>query len=383
MASRTVRDLAESIQRIAPPELAESWDNVGLLVGRADRALEGPVVLTIDLTEAVLTEAIGAKAAAIVAYHPPVWEPLRRLSGASVRGRILLGAIEAGIAILSPHTALDAVSGGVTDWLCEGISGGEPGRIAGDCRALRPHTRRDESREVKLVTFVPGDHLDAVRKALASAGAGIIGEYQVCSFASAGTGTFLGGKNTKPAVGEAGRLESVAEFRLEMVCSKAAVPLALETLRRFHPYEEPAVDVYELLGLPERHAGAGRRLVLDRPATLAEIARRLKDHLGVSMVKVAQAPGQSGELSRVGVCPGSGASLAEDALADGCEVFITGEMKHHEVLGALQAGMSVILGGHTNTERGYLPRLGAQIERLLPGVRTIVSREDRGLFEAL
>src|SRR5690606_27066841 len=107
-------------------------------------------------------------------------------------------------------------------------------------------------------------------KALASAGAGIIGKYQVCSFAAPGLGTFFGGEGASPTTGQAGRLENVPEVRLEMVCSKAALALAMETLERFHPYEEPAVDVYELVGRPLRHAGAGRRLSLDQPATLAE-----------------------------------------------------------------------------------------------------------------
>ncbi|MCA9298757.1 MAG: Nif3-like dinuclear metal center hexameric protein, partial [Phycisphaerales bacterium] len=145
----TVQDLVDAVEAFAPPSFAESWDRVGLHVGRLGAPLDGPVMLAIDLTEGVLDEAIEAGAGAIVAYHPPIWTPIDRLTDDSAKGRILLRAVEAGIAIYSPHTALDAAPGGVTDWLCEGICGGT---LQGDCRALVSHTGKAR---VKVVTFVP------------------------------------------------------------------------------------------------------------------------------------------------------------------------------------------------------------------------------------
>src|SRR5262249_16907459 len=156
------------------------------------------------------------------------------------------------------------------------------------------------------------------------------------------------GDESSPTVGAKGRLESVAEHRLEMVCSRAALPLAIETLRRFHPYEEPAVDVYELVARPQRQGGPGRRLTLDQPAAMPELCVRLKRHLGITMVKLARA-GEDRPVKRIGVCAGSGSDLATLARAEGCEIYVTGEMTHHEVLAQLNEGMSVILAGHTNT----------------------------------
>lgn len=372
-----IADLCRAMQSIAPLKLAESWDNVGLLVGSSERELAGPALLTIDLTERVLAEAVAAKASAIVSYHPPLWEPFKRITSDTPRGRIVLGAIEHGIAIYSPHTALDAAVGGVTDWLCEGLSGGSEGKIAGDSRALTPHLRREDSQQVKVVTFVPEKDLEQVRNALASAGAGIIGHYKVCSFATPGEGTFLGDESTLPTVGQSGRLERAHELRLEMVCSRSALPTAMEILDQFHPYEEPAVDIYDLQPRPDRRAGPGRRIILDQPATLATLAERLKKHLGIAVVNIAGVSEKDVPLHHVGVCPGSGASLANAARADDCQVFVTGEMKHHEVLEALNSGMSLILAGHTNTERGYLPRLGRRLEAELPGLKAVVSRADR------
>lgn len=378
-ANARVSDLVAAMGEIAPLEYAEPWDRVGLLVGRASRELTGPVLLTIDLTERVLAEAEVLKAGAVLAYHPLIWDPLKRITEATPAERIVLRAAELGLAVYCPHTALDAVPGGICDWLCEGLSGGE-GRIAGDCRALIPHKHTDDTQEVKIVTFVPGDKAEEVRNALATAGAGIVGGYKVCSFSSSGTGTFFGGEGTQPIVGQAGRLESVPEVRLEMVCSKAALALAIETLDRFHPYETPALDVYDLAPKPMRHFGPGRRLTLDQPTTVAELGRRLKKWLGKSTVRIADA-GHSGPVKTIGVCPGSGNQLSSAARNEKCDVYVTGEMSHHDVLACLHAGMSVVLGEHTGTERGYLPRLAKSLAQRVPGIRTVVSEVDRDPLE--
>lgn len=382
-----IADLADIMQRLAPLEYAEDWDKVGLLVGDRSRALAGPVLLTIDLTERVLSEAIALRAGAIIAYHPPIFEPLSRITDATPRQRVILRSLESNIAIYSPHTALDAIPGGVTDWLCEGLSGSSTSdsatqvKIKGDCRALAAHAHLPDTQQVKIVTFVAEKDADRVREALASAGAGLIGGYHLCSFNVAGIGTFIGGANTKPTVGTAGQLEKVQEVRIEMVCAKAALALAMEMVRRFHPYEEPAIDVYELLPQPRRSTGAGRRLVLDHPATVAELAQRLKTFIKRDRVRYALAdPAHDSPVTHIGVVPGAGESLSKLARSEGCQVFVTGEMRHHEVLGALNAGMSVILGGHTSTERGYLPRLRLALQSAAPELSVRISDADRDVL---
>ncbi|MBC7835389.1 MAG: Nif3-like dinuclear metal center hexameric protein [Phycisphaerales bacterium] len=383
----TTRDLAAAMQSIAPLELAESWDNVGLLAGSWSRPLAGPVILTIDLTPAVATEALALKASAIIAYHPPIFDPLTRLTDeCGTKQAALLHVIQSGIAVYCPHTALDAAAGGVTDWLADGLMD-RKGIIKADRRALSPDIRKRTTEELKIVTFVPADHEQRVRDGLASAGAGMVGNYTLCSFAMSGVGTFIGGEGSMPSVGVPGQLETVREVRLEMVCARRALALAVETLRQFHPYEEPSIDVYELVGQPRRALGAGRRLVLDQPATIEKLADRLKSHLGIEKVQVARGipcssrpsmtPHAPNEASVVGICPGAGSALVPLALAEGCEVFVTGEMKHHEVLAATGEGLSVILAGHTTTERGYLPNLAERLGELLPGIKVIFSREDR------
>lgn len=368
-----VADLVRVMETIAPPSFAEPWDKVGLHIGRLRSPLRSPVLLTIDLNESVMAEAERANAGAIVAYHPPIWEAMKSLTDRTPKERVLLRAAEMGMAVYSPHTALDAVPGGMTDWLCEGFS--ETGKVPGDCRALKSHAARPATAEVKVVTFVPLSDADKVRNALATAGAGIIGAYTVCSFAAPGTGTFLGDETSHPSVGRRGVLESVSELRLEMVCSKAALPLAIETLRQFHPYEEPPIDVYELVAKPNRGIGSGRRVTLDHPTPIRVLAERLKKHIGRSVVRVATTDLDK-PVSVIGVCCGAGAELAGVASGEGCELFVTGEMRHHEITACLDRGLSILLGEHTSTERGYLPRLATRIESQLPGIACIVSKSD-------
>lgn len=375
-----VQDLMDVMERLAPLKFAEPWDKVGLQLGVSSRSIGGPVMLTIDLTEDVLDEALSKRAGAIVAYHPPLWTPLTALTDATHTERIIRGAAEAGIAIYTPHTALDAAPGGVTDWLCEGIGSprgeSKPGVIAGDCRALSPATGGDSHREVKVITFVPKDQVDHVRNALGTAGAGGIGNYKLCSFTTAGQGTFFPGDGTNPAIGTPGKLERVDEVRIEMVCAKRSLPLVIETLKHFHPYEEPAYDIVELVPEPLRRVGSGRRLVLDQPATMGDLIDRLKVHLDRSRMRYALS-GDDRPFRTIGVVPGSGASLVELARKEGCDVFITGEMTHHEIIAARQSGISVLLAGHTNTERGYLSRLQSRLEELCPEMQSMISERDR------
>lgn len=361
--------LVAAIERLAAPSLAESWDNVGLLAGSRDDPINGPALLTIDLTASVMDEAERIGAGAIIAYHPVIFSPIKRLTGDDAKQRLVLRAIRAGMPIYSPHTAIDAAPGGLNDWLAEGLG-------SGDCRALEAHA--DSVARVKIVTFVPREHLEQVRNALASTGAGRIGKYEICSFAAPGTGTFLGGEGSNPAIGSAGELESVDELRLEMICPKSSTALAIETLRSLHPYEEPAIDVYELAPLPFRRAGSGRRVTLDQPVMFSALLDRVKAHLGVERVKFAVPWSEPDRPVRsAGVCAGAGQSLLGAAAQQDCDVFLTGEMRHHEILSALERGIAVVLAGHTNTERGYLPRFAKRLAEAEPGINFVVSEADR------
>jgi dinuclear metal center YbgI/SA1388 family protein len=327
------------------------------------------VLLTIDLTPDVAAEAIEAKAGAVIAYHPPIFAALKRLVARSPQGSVVPRMIESGIAIYSPHTALDNAPGMLTDWLIDQCG------AVGERAALVPAPAADAMcKVVVFVPVVPGDVIERVRAAMASSGAGVIGNYESCSFASAGRGSFRGNEASRPAVGRAGELESVEELRLEMVCPAAMVEAVIAAVRSVHPYEEPAFDVYPLAGRTERRAGGGRVAMLNSPTALADITGRLKQRLGIAAVQVAEA---RSTVSRIACVPGSGAALVSAAIAAGADCFVTGEMKHHEVLAALDGGCSVILAGHTETERPYLKVLCERLVSMGLGARFMVSARDR------
>ncbi|MHC4975554.1 MAG: Nif3-like dinuclear metal center hexameric protein [Planctomycetota bacterium] len=377
-----IRTLLEAMESIAPLWYAEDWDNVGLLIGEPDDPCDGPILFTIDCTHDVVAEACDLGASMIVSYHPPIFGPLKRIAGPDERARVVLQACRAGLCVYSPHTALDATKGGVTDWLCNTLGPSASGDATfGDRRAIEPLGECAPSERCKIVTFVPEEAVDRIRDAMASAGAGRIGEYELCSFRVGGTGSFRSTGDARPTGGRAGVLEHVPEMRLEMVCAKKNLALAGEMLRQFHPYEEPAWEIYSLMDRPNRSRGAGRLVTLDQSVTTHELAMRVKSALGVDAVKLASVSDEP--VQRIGVCPGSGASLLDGAIAAGCTMFLTGEMRHHEVLEAIERGCSVLLAGHTNSERGFLPEYAARVKELVPDAETVVSTSDRTLFHTL
>jgi len=347
--------LLDVLRGLAPEPLAESWDKVGLHVGDPEVEVR-QAMLCIDLTEPVLAEAIDRGCELIVAYHPPIFAPLTAVTTLGVKERIVHTAIRHGLAIYSPHTALDAASGGVTDWLLDALE-------LADRRPIQP-SESAASEEVKLVVFVPAENAGDLRTALSQAGAGVIGDYHECSYVLEGFGTFKGGERTNPAVGQKGQLERVAELRLEMVCPKARLAEAVDTIWRVHPYEEPAYDILPLVPPKQTRVttGAGRMATLQPAMALSDLTQRFKQHLGVAHLSVA-APANLTHVQRLGVCPGAGGSLLESLPAGSLDAFLTGEMRHHDILSAVATGTAVLLAGHSETERPYLPVYRDRLQR--------------------
>lgn len=358
------------LKQIAPERLAESWDKVGLHVGDPEQKVSR-ALLCIDMTEAVVAEAVKKRCQLIVAYHPPIFDPLKRMTadGPWTQRRIWQ-ATRAGLAVYSPHTALDAVRGGTNDWLCDGL-----GKASFRGSIGSEFERRYGQ---KVVVYVPRDDAEKVRSAMAEAGAGGIGNYSDCSFNVDGIGTFYPELGSNPTIGEHHKLERVEETRIEMICDHGAglTGRVLRAIREAHPYEEPAIDVFDLADnylAEDEEQGAGRVVFLKQPITPATLASRVKKRLGVKHVKLAAAEPfvgtdpdlYPGKLSSVAVCVGSGGSLFEKY--PGADAYVTGEMQHHQVLDLVQQGRVVLLAGHTNTERPYLPTYRERLIETIEG----------------
>jgi len=360
-------DLLRALDHIAPRSLAAEWDNVGLVLGSGTQPCSR-VLVAIDLTGDVLDEAIRLNTQAIVLYHPPIFAPLRQLNDGSPQGALLLRAARAGIALVSPHTALDAADGGVNDLLCSVVGEGQS-------TPLEPSATTLPGQSHRVTVHVPIEHVDAVRTAMARAGAGTIGEYTHCSFEVLGSGTFMPGEGARPRVGTRGTLERVTECRLEKVCSAANLPAVVAAIRAAHPYEEPAFTIEALAPVPMPRAGQGRLMRLRTPMTSRSIARALAAGLRLRHVELVGEPSQRHAV--IGLCAGSGGELLAGARQQGATLFITGELKHHDRLDAAAHGTSVLLCGHTETERPYLRVLARRLQRLLPGLKVTISKADR------
>jgi dinuclear metal center YbgI/SA1388 family protein len=366
-----VADVCAAMETIAPTALAQEWDNVGLLAGDHEVAVRR-VMLTIDLTGPVVEEAIRKKIDLIVSYHPPIFKPISSLCtpGAGMES-LVFRCIREGVAIYSPHTALDAADGGTNDAIAQlcGIHQTEP----------LEYVDAPKNDQCKFVVFVPPQHLEKVADAIFEAGAGQIGDYSRCSFRTSGEGTFLGGKDTNPAVGQRGKMESVQEVRFESIVRTTDLPKVINAMRLVHPYEEPAFDVYPLQ--PEPVRGIGRCGKLSQTTTLEELARRLQVQtkaIGVQMVGRSEQP-----VDSVVIVAGAAGSLPFRTPLSDRHVIITGEIRHHDALTIGRYGCSAIALGHWASERPVLKPLAQRLAESLPGLSLSVSTADRDPLDAL
>jgi dinuclear metal center YbgI/SA1388 family protein len=358
----TVAEFAAYLERFAPCASAADWDNVGLLLG--DPAASVSRVMTcLTVTPDVSAEAIREGANLIVSHHPVLFRGAKKLTATNSDGRAVLPLLRAGVAVYSPHTAFDNCSGGINDGLCHrlGLTNAVP---------LRP---REARKQCKLVVFVPDSDLQKVSDALFGAGAGVIGQYNECSFRLAGTGTFYGTDSTNPTVGQKGRREDVSEWRLEVVVPEHLVAKVVAAMRLAHSYEEPAFDVYPLK--PGTSGGEGRFGELPQPVTLGELAKLAKSTLSAAAVQVV------GDLSRpvrtVALACGAAGEFLNDAIKRKADVFFTGEVRFHDALTARGANVALILPGHYATERPAVEDLAAKLAADFPDVTAWASRDER------
>ena len=345
----TVGNIIDMMNKIAPEQWAESWDNVGLQAGETPAPIDR-VLIALEISEPVIEEAMEKKAGLIITHHPMYLTPPARINDSTGIGRLMLKMIRAGIAHYAAHTNLDKSTCGPDAALCD---------ILG-LTDVTPLSIQIGEEHYQLVTFGPQEDMQKVRDALFTAGCGTIGAYGDCSFSGAGTGTFLPGEDTRPHIGKQGKLSEVDEVRLEVVTPRKSVGNAVAALRAAHPYEEPVIDLYPI-GIPVPGVGIGRVGALPTPLRLEELASIIKDRLGASAVMV------SGEadvtVNRLALCAGAGADFVDRAMAAGADALLTGEIKHHELLDVSHGRFPVIAAGHYHTEAPVMGRLAGRLRQ--------------------
>ncbi len=331
-----VRDIAACLEAWAPRHVAESYDNVGLLVGNPSQGVKG-VMVSLDCTEEVVREAIASDCNMIVSHHPLIFKGIKRLNGSTDAERAVMLAIEQGIALYAIHTNLDNVLTGVNHQLALLL-----GCAPHTHRILRPMAGGLE----KWTVFVPTDHAEAVRQAMAQAGAGHVGAYDQCSFATPGTGTFRALDGAKPFVGAMGEVHRESEIRLEMVVRSEVMAAVDKALHDAHPYEEVALDRV-ILQNGRKDLGAGMVGELPAPMAWRDFVDQAKHALGCTHVKHT-APTKP-DVKRVACCGGSGAFLIEDAKRAGADVYVTSDIKYHEYFQA-EGEILLLDVGHYESE---------------------------------
>lgn len=316
-----LNQIIQCIETVAPLALQESYDNAGLIIGHPDDEISG-ILISLDITEEIIDEAISKKLNLIIAHHPVIFSGIKKLNGKNYVERCIAKAIKNDIAIYAAHTNLDSVFGGVNSKICEKLE-------LCNCRILVPTPNFLK----KLVTFVPTEHLEKVRNALFDAGAGNIGNYDSCSFNQAGLGSFRGNEQTNPYVGERNRLHFEEETRIETIFPKHIQTQVIQALLNAHPYEEVAYDIYPLEN-EFVQAGIGMIGELAEPTDELEFLRKLKTVFNCQVIKHTGLLGKP--IRRVAVCGGSGSSYLKNAMKQHADIFISGDFKYHQFFDAEQ-----------------------------------------------
>lgn len=331
----TIKDIIHVIEKSAPHSYAEEWDNTGLLIGDEDDAVNG-VLIALELTEAVLQEAISENRNLIITHHPLIFSEIKKINHQNSIGRMIRQAIAKNIAIYAAHTNLDNAPKGVNQMLAKQIG-------LQDTTILSPQ----QHQLLKLVTFVPVRDTQKVCEAIFAVGAGCIGNYDFCSFSVEGEGTFRANEHTYPFVGEIEKLHVEKERRIETVFPAYLRRQVIAALLKVHPYEEPAYDLYQLENMAGM-AGSGIIGTLSNPMDEKDFLLKLKQILNIPVLRHSGFLGR--KISKIALCGGSGSFLIRSALEQKADVFITADIKYHDFF-IPDKQMILIDAGHYETEQ--------------------------------
>ncbi|MCF8301978.1 MAG: Nif3-like dinuclear metal center hexameric protein [Bacteroidales bacterium] len=330
-----LKEITNYLEKMAPTSLQEAYDNSGLLIGESGKEVN-KALITLDVTDEVLDEAISKECNLVIAHHPLIFKGIKRFNGKSFTDRLVTKAIKHDIAIYAIHTNLDNVDIGVNSMLAQKIG-------LQKVRILSP--KNDQLR--KLITFCPVDHAEKVRKAIFAAGAGNIGEYDSCSFNQEGLGSFKAGENADPFVGEVNELHYEKEYKIESVYPVYMERQVINAMIDAHPYEEVAYDVVPLKNEYLR-TGSGMIGELENNEDELAFLKRIKKVLGSGTIRYSRLLNK--DVKKVALCGGAGSFLIDDAIVAGADVFITGDVKYHQFFDA-NGKMVIADVGHYESEQ--------------------------------
>lgn len=347
----SVDELGKVIERIAPPHLAEPWDNTGFNVNLHQDEVTG-VLVCLDVTGAVIAEAAEKGYNVILSHHPLLFDDVKAVDTDTYVGGCIAGLLEHGISLYCAHTSMDSAAEGINAWLADLF--GLEGR-----RRLHP----SGSTYYKVAVTVSKPHAEDVRSAMGKAGAGALGDYTDCTYSVTGEGAFRPGTGATPFIGSEGVLERVEEEWIQALCSAEKLPGVLAAIRKTHPYEEPAIDVLKLKNVDYDSTGLGVIGDLSAPMTVREALDVLKRGLKTDSVRFCG--DLDARVTRVAACGGSGGDLIPIAEKMGAQLYVTGELKHHNYL---DEGMALVEAGHFDTEKCFCGLFADGLQKALNAV---------------
>lgn len=345
-----VSDIMKIVEEIAPLRLAEKWDNSGLQVGSKDWPVK-KVVLSLDPLPEVVEYACSINADLLVTHHPLIFKPLSSVDFSSPTGKIIKMSMENRLAIYSAHTNYDSVGDGLNDILASRIG----------LKEVAPFSNSGGQGKCKLVFYAPVEQKDKVLQALFETTAGIIGNYTCCSFLSDGTGTFKPVEGAKPYSGNIGEISTLDEVRIETVVESFDVDAVVNQIRKHHPYDTMAYDVYPLLS-GDKSSGIGRTGFLPEPVTLAEFSAYVKEKLGLDYIKFAG--NRELKVEKVALCTGSGSGLMKEFLRSGAQVYLSGDLHYHDARMVEEKGLGLVDAGHFASEILIVEALQQKIQQI-------------------
>ncbi len=344
------KEIITHIENWAPPKIAWDKDNVGLQVGSSEIKVSN-ILLSLELTEKVLDEAIKKKCNFIFTHHPFIFNPITKINTTdNNKGKLIAKLIKNNITLFSAHTNLDYTKNGVSFELAKTLG-------LKNIDFLHNHSNN----QVKVVVFIPEDNLEKVSEAIYNAGGGIIGEYKKCSFISNGTGTFEGSVNSNPAIGTCNNFERVKEVRFEVLVNSWMLNNVVNAIKKTHPYEEPAFDIIPVKNV-NNNFGAGAIGTLKQTMNKNEFLTLVCSKLKTNNLRYAN--GAKNRIKTVAVCGGSCADLLNIAINKKADAFITADIKYH----TFQEGENKILfidAGHYETEIHSLNIVQKEFEKLI------------------
>jgi dinuclear metal center YbgI/SA1388 family protein len=358
----TVRDVLEALEILAPKRFAFGFDKVGLQIGDPNLAVTKAVV-SLDRSQAAVNRAVETGAQLLVSHHPLIWEPLKAVTTESHAGATAHALIRQNISFIAAHTNWDSAKGGVNDTLAELLG----------LQNIKPFGEAAAVAQLKVVIFAPSADADKIIDAATEAGAGQIGLYSRCAFTSDGTGTYIGNEDSNPTVGQALQVERTNEVRIEMVLPMAKQRAVSKAIRKIHPYEEPALDFFQLADFPEQPIG--RMGSLNETLTLRELAQ----HVQATLTHVTSSWGDPAKtIKRVAVCGGAADDDWRSAQRAGADVLITGEVKQHVGMEASESGFCIMAAGHYATEHPGCIKLAVDLRKRLPAIEWEVFEPKEG-----